>query len=124
MTHQILHRLKFLSILFVCRFQDDDDKKNSICIPVDAPHDPVQWFETSYKANLNLEKLVYALGIRWMRTKRLSLMSHIGIVPCIKILFAMLWNKEKLNEKMKLFGTQREIYGKLAILSRFDNIIN
>ena len=86
-----------------------------------APQDPVQWFELSYKANLNIEKLGYALGFGYMRTKRLSLMAHIGIIPCLKILFSMLWNKDKLNEKMKLFGTQYELYENFGC-KKCDNI--
>ena len=72
---------------------------------------------------MNLEKLGYALGVGWMRNKRLSLMSHIGILPCLKIIFSMLWNKEKLNEKMKRFGTQREMYEEWVNRSEIDKNI-
>ena len=107
----------YLSVLRVStfcpyRFLDNEDQKNSICMPVDAPHDPVLWFDLRYKVNLNLERLGYTLGIGWIRTKRLSLISHLGFIPSIKILFSMLWNKDQLNEKMKLFGTQYDVYGK------------
>ena len=83
-----------------------------MCTPMNAPQDPAEWYEFSGKANLNADKIGKALGIRWMRKKRLSMLSHASLIEFVKVVFYIGKHKDKINEKMKLFGEQGDIYGK------------
>jgi hypothetical protein len=76
------------------------------------PQVPPEWYEFNYQANLNGYKIGKALGVGWMRKKRLSMLSHASLTSFIKVILYMGKNKDKINEKMKLFGEQGEIYGK------------
>ena len=41
---------------------DDEQKKNDLCKPIDAPHLPSQWFQLQYISNLNGQLIGKALG--------------------------------------------------------------
>ena len=97
------------------RFPDDEDKKNAICTPLNGPQLPAQWFALQYGANMNADKIGKALGLGWLRSRRLSLLSHVSLIPFLKIMIYMVRNKEKFNEKMKVFGEQEELYGKFDV---------
>ena len=82
------------------------------CTPINAPQLPAQWFELQYLNNLNADRIGKELGIRWMRKSRLSVLHHISVIPCIKLMAFMIKNKDQISEKNKLFGEQSDIYGK------------
>ena len=82
------------------------------CTPINAPQLPAQWFELQYLNNLNGDKIGKELGIIWLRKNRLSALHHISVIPFIKLMAFMVKNKDKINEKNKLFGEQSDIYGK------------
>ena len=48
--------------LFVYSRFDDEQKKNDLCKPIDAPHLPSQWFQLQYISNLNGQLIGKALG--------------------------------------------------------------
>ena len=48
-------------LLIYSRF-DDEQKKNDLCKPIDAPHLPSQWFQLQYISNLNGQLIGKALG--------------------------------------------------------------
>ena len=97
------------------RFPDDEDKKNALCTPLNAPQLPAQWFALQYGANMNADKIGKALGLGWMRYRRLSPLSHVSLKHFLKIMIYMVRNKEKINEKMKAFGEQEELYGNFDV---------
>ena len=94
------------------RYPEEEDKKNSILKPLNAPQLPVQWIELNYISNTNGERLTKALGLRWVRKSRLSPLRHFGIFDFLRIIILMARNKDKINGNLKLFGEQEEIYGK------------
>ena len=102
----------FLSLL--SRFPDDEEKKNDCCHPLNAPQLPAQWWELNYWANVNGEKISKALGFGWMRNHRLTPLHHLPLTGFAKIMMLMIRNKEKISEKMKLFGEQEDMYGKFV----------
>jgi hypothetical protein len=79
---------------------------------MNAPQVPSEWYEFNYQANLNGDKIGKALGMGWMRKKRLSMLSHASLISFVKVILYLGKNRDKINEKMKLFGEQGEIYGK------------
>ena len=83
-----------------------------MCTPINAPQVPSEWYEFQCKANINAEKIGKALGMGWMRKKRLSMLSHASFISFVKVILYIGKNKDKINEKMKLFGEQGDIYGK------------
>ena len=50
-----------MNLLIYSRF-DDEQKKNALCKPIDAPHLPSQWFQLQYISNLNGQLIGKALG--------------------------------------------------------------
>ena len=100
------------------RFPDDEDKKNSLFTPLNAPQLPAQWFELNYLSNVNGDKIGQALGIRWMRGCRLTPLHHMSFFSFLKVMIFMMFNNAKINEKMKLFGEQANIYGKITRIEK------
>ena len=94
------------------RFPEDEEKKNAICTPMNAPQLPAEWFKLSHIANINGDKIGKALGLSWIRKKRLSPLHHAPLIPFLKAMAFMIRNKDQINEKLKLFGEQEELYGK------------
>ena len=103
--------LSYKSVLFH-RFPDEEDKKNTACTPVPAPHDPADWFQIGHTANVNSDKIGKLLGISWMRNNRLSPVYHITLFSFVKVMYFMAQKMEGIQEKNKLFGEQTSIYGK------------
>ena len=95
----------------IFRFPDDEDKKNSACTPINAPQLPAQWFELQSLTNTNADKIGKELGFGWMRKSRLNPLHHMPLFQFMKFMFSMIRDKDKWNEKAKLFGEQEEIYG-------------
>ena len=94
------------------RYPNDEDKKNSACTPIPAPHEPVDWFQISHTANINNERLGKLLGVSWMRNNRLSPMSHITLFSFVKLMYQLPQMIGRIQEKNKLFGEQENVYGK------------
>ena len=94
------------------RFPEDEDRKNLACTPANAPQLPAQWFELQYLTSWNGDKIGKELGIIWMKKSRLVPFHHMSIIAFIKFLSFLIPNKDKINEKNKLFGEQADIYGK------------
>ena len=99
------------------RFPDDEQKKNDCCKPLNAPILPAQWWELNYWAGVNRDKIQQALGLRWLRTRRLSPLYHTPLIGFIKNSIFMIQNKDKISEKLKLFGEQEDMYGKFNFLT-------
>lgn len=91
---------------------DDEQKKNDLCKPIDAPHLPSQWFQLQYISNLNGQLIGKALGLSWMRRSRLVILNHMSFWSFVKTLIFTTINKRKIAENMKLFGEQHHLYGK------------
>ena len=83
--------------------------------PFNAPQLPVQWYENNYLANINGDKIGQALGITWLRNSRLSPLYHMSFLSFLQTLFFMARNKHKINEKLKMFGEQKDLYGRFDI---------
>ena len=49
-----------------------------------------------------------------MRNHRLTPLHHLSLTGFAKIMMLMIRNKEKISEKMKLFGEQEDMYGKFV----------
>ena len=60
---------------------------------------------------MNADKIGKELGFRWMRKSRLNPFHHMSVTVFIKMMISMIREKDKWNEKMKLFGEQEELYG-------------
>ena len=80
--------------------------------PFNAPQLPVQWYEINYLANVNGDRIGQALGITWLRNSRLSPLYHMSFLSFLQTLFFMVRNKHKINEKLKMFGEQKDLYGR------------
>ena len=96
------------------RFPDDEIKKNECCIPFNAPQLPAQWFELSYRTNMNIDKVGKTLGFTWLRNNRLSPFYHMSFIGLVQTMIYMVRNKDKINEKLKLFGEQGEKYAEFS----------
>ena len=94
------------------RFPNDEEKKNDCCHPLNAPILPAQWWELNYWSNGNTEKISKALGWKWMRSRRLTRLHHMPLMGLVETMMFMTRNKQKIGEKMKLFGEQEDMYGK------------
>ena len=106
----LLHYIYDLSF----RFPDNETKKNDCCTPLNAPQLPAQWYELNYQANVNGDKIGKALGLGWMRNRRLTPLHHMSLMGFAKTMMFMIRNKEKVGDKMKLFGEQADMYGKFS----------
>ena len=74
---------------------------------------PAQWFELSYLTNMNIDKVGKTLGFTWLRNNRLSPFYHMSLIGFVQTMIYMMRNKDKINEKLKLFGEQEEKYGEI-----------
>ena len=80
--------------------------------PTIAPGVPSEWWEFTHISSVNGENISRALGLSWLRKSRITLFHHLGLISLMKIMVFMIRNKNEINEKMKLFGEQKELYGK------------
>ena len=79
---------------------DDDEKKNDICTPIPAPQEKEDWLTVVKESLLNADKIGSALGITWMRSKRLCQISHISLLDFAWIIIYMLRNQKATIQKM------------------------
>ena len=106
--------LNFHNITFVqpsYRYPDDEEIKNEMCKPLNAPQLPWEWFELNGTSNINGEKIGNALGIRWLRRSRLSPLHHLPLLEFVKVMMFVARKKGQINENLQLFGEQQEMYG-------------
>lgn len=99
------------AIVLILSFPDDEPKKNAMCKPFNAPQLPAQWFELNYLSNLNGYEISRCLGMRWMRSSRLTPLYHISNYSFLKMIMYTAWNTNKINSKLKLFAEQVDQYG-------------
>ena len=92
------------------RYPDDEDRKNLACSPIDAVQLPVQWWDSQHKSNMNGDKIGKELGFGWMRRSRLVFFHHISLFDFLKFMIVIVKKRDSLNEKLKLFGEQQDIY--------------
>ena len=97
---------------FLFRYPDDDALKNELCKPIDAPNFPWDWFKYLYVSQTNLDKLCNSsvLG-EWVERNRLSILSHMSKNQLDRMKAFNETNKETLNNNLKIFGDQKDIYG-------------
>ena len=79
---------------------DDDEKKNDICTPIPAPQEKEDWLTVVKESLLNADKIGSALGITWMRSKRLCQISHISLLDFAWVIIYMLRNQKATIQKM------------------------
>ena len=64
------------------RFPKDEEKKNSVCIPLDVPQNPEDFIKNFYTDAKVGDAMMATLGFRWERQRRLSVLHHIQIFDC------------------------------------------
>ena len=90
------------------KFPDDEDKKNSICKPMDVPQIPEEFF-TSAKTNNEVQAAATkALGFRTLFSKRCNPFAHIGFFPKWRFLIYAIMNRTKLDAKIDMCLEQIE----------------
>lgn len=84
------------------KYPDDEKKKNSVCISLDIPETPEDYFIAAQSQNKVEEQVRTELGMIWMRSRRCFDIHH----PTIRQLLGFLWvafNKGgAVNEKIDL----------------------
>jgi len=95
---------------------DDDDLKNDLCKPHDAPNFPWDWFKYLHISQTNQCKLLKSSVVgEWMKRSRLSIISHMNQDQLDRMNTFNEMNQEVLNANLKAFGDQKDIYGKSQI---------
>ena len=90
------------------KFPDDEDKKNSICKPMDVPQVPEEFF-TSSKTNNEVQKAaIPVLGFSTLFNKRCNIFAHIGFFAKWRFLLYAYWNREKFDKKINMCVEQIE----------------
>merc|ERR1712142_790146 len=82
-------------------FPNDEEKKNSVCIPFDVPQLPddiIKNFYTDSKVN---DAMMQVLGFRWERQRRVSAMHHIKILDLVKLIYKLMKKKELYMKKLE-----------------------
>ena len=79
---------------------DDDEKKNDICTPIPGFQEREDWPRFMKDTLLNAEKFGRVLGIRWLRNRRLSRMSHVSVLDLAWVKLYMVNNQTAIVEKM------------------------
>ena len=83
------------------RFPKDEEKKNSVCIPLDVPQNPDDFIKNFYTDAKVGDAMLATLGFRWERQRRLSALHHIQIFDLVKMMFGMMKRKERYMNKLK-----------------------
>jgi len=79
---------------------DDDEMKNDICTPIPGFQDREDWPRLMRETLLNAEKFGRLLGFRWLRSRRLSRISHVSLFDLALVKLYMLSNQTAIIEKM------------------------
>ena len=98
------------------RCPDDGALKNDLCKPHDAPNFPWDWFKYLHISQTNQGKLLKSSVVgEWMKTSRLSIISHMNQDQLERMNTFNETNQEALNANLKAFGDQKDIYGNSQI---------
>ena len=87
------------------KYPDDEKKKNSVCISLDIPETPEDYFISAQTQN-KVEELVRSeLGLVWMRSRRCFDIHHLTIRQLIGFLWLAFTRGGAVNEKIEMCVT-------------------
>ena len=90
------------------KFPDDEEKKNSICKPMDVPQIPQEFF-TSAKTNNEVQTAASkALGFRTLFGKRCNPFAHLGFFVKWRFIIYAIMNRTKIDAKIDMCLEQIE----------------
>jgi len=82
-------------------YPKDEEKKNSVCIPLDVPQMPADIIKNFYTDGQVNAAMGETLGFRWERQRRASVMHHIKMLDLIQMIFGMMKRKDPYMAKLK-----------------------
>ena len=92
------------------KYPDNEEKKNSVCIPFDTPQTSGDYFLAAHSQN-NVEALVTKeLGMIWMRSRRCYNQYHLSVRQMVSFLWLVLTRGEAVKEKYEMCIKQIQNY--------------
>jgi len=88
-------------------FPDDEEKKNSVCVVLEAPQMLQDFFKNFYTDGLTNERVFATLGFRWMRQRRNSVLHHVQVFDLINMMYQMRKRNEPYRNKLKMYMEQK-----------------
>ena len=84
------------------RYPDDEEKKNSVCLPLDAPETPEDYFVAA-QINNRVEDLINKeLGLFWQRGRRCYDVHHFSLSQLLSFIWMARSRVGPFNRKIDL----------------------
>ena len=82
------------------KYPDDEEKKNSVCIPLTVARTPEDYFLAT-QSQTKVESLLGAeLGLWWMRSRRCYYLHHFSLTQLLHFLWLVATKLEKMKKKI------------------------
>ena len=84
------------------KYPDDEEKKNSVCLPLDVFETAEDYFVSAQISNKVMEMVRAELGLGWMRNRRCYDVHHLTITQLLSFLWMAFTRGGALNRKIDL----------------------
>ena len=82
------------------KYPEDEEKKNSVCLSLDLPETPEDYFLAAQINNKVEDLLRSELGLLWMRRRRCFDVHHLTITQLVTFLWMGFTRAEAFNRKI------------------------
>ena len=90
------------------KFPNDEDKKNSICKPIDVAQIPEHFFTSAKQNNETQAAAIKALGYGAVFNIRANIFAHVGFITKWRILIWVLMKRSQIDRKTDMCVEQIE----------------
>ena len=90
------------------KFPNDEDKKNSICKPIDVAQIPEHFFTSAKQNNETQAAAIKALGFGAVFNIRANIFAHVGFITKWRILIWVLMKRSQIDRKTDMCVEQIE----------------
>ena len=90
------------------KFPNDEEKKNSICKPMDVAQIPEHFFTSAQQNNDVQSAAVKALGFGAVFNIRSNIFAHVGFITKWRVLTWVMWNQARIDRKQQMCVEQIE----------------